>query len=312
MPRYSLPRLVLTSGDALSPAILEYSTWGTLNEQGDNCIVIGHAMTGSQDVQDWWPGLVGPNNVPDCKEEARDAALSKESVDPLIRSHNGEAARSSPGAFAIDTTKYFVFCANILGSPYGSSSPLSIDERTGKCYGPDFPLTNTRDDAQLQLHALAHLGVKSIACALGGSMGGMLVLELALAACAAEGPSPRIPVRTLMPIASTLTSSSWIMGWNEIQRAAIQMDPAFDEGRYCWQMRRFLRCEATQALGNGGEKVVVLGIPTDRLFAFSEQQDMARFLDSELCAIESMDGHDAFLIKRDLVASKIEQLLCVS
>jgi homoserine O-acetyltransferase len=88
-----------------------YSTWGVLNETHDNVLVVCHALTGSSDVSDWWRPLIGPGK-------------------------------------ALDYTRYFIFCANVLGSPYGSASSLSVNPKTGKQYGPTFPDTSIRDDVQ--------------------------------------------------------------------------------------------------------------------------------------------------------------------
>jgi len=103
--------LPLDNGVILEKVDIAYKTWGVLNEKRDNVIVICHALSGSSDVSDWW--------------------------EPLLR----------PGK-AFDFTRYFVFCANLLGSPYGSASPLTINPRTGERYGPLFPDTSIRDDVR--------------------------------------------------------------------------------------------------------------------------------------------------------------------
>jgi homoserine O-acetyltransferase len=79
---------------------------------------------------------------------------------------------------AFDTTKFFVFCANVLGSPYGSASPLTINSETGEQYGPEFPLVSVRDDVRLHRLILDSLGIKSVAICIGGSMGGMQVSSI--------------------------------------------------------------------------------------------------------------------------------------
>lgn len=78
---------------------------------------------------------------------------------------------------AFDTTKFFIFCANVLGSPYGSASPLTINTETGEQYGPEFPLVSVRDDVRLHRLILDSLGIEKIAICIGGSMGGMQVSE---------------------------------------------------------------------------------------------------------------------------------------
>ena len=101
----------LESGRQLSSVSVAYKTWGKLNEAGDNVLVLCHALTGSSDAQDWWRPLMGPGK-------------------------------------AFDYNRFFIFCANQLGSPYGTSSPLTFNNETGRAFGPDFPDTTIRDDAK--------------------------------------------------------------------------------------------------------------------------------------------------------------------
>ncbi|OWB66270.1 hypothetical protein B5S33_g2970 [[Candida] boidinii] len=135
-----IPEFELESGDIIYNVPVAYKTWGKLNEKGDNCMIITHALTGSADVADWWG--------------------------PLL-------ARGK----AFDPTKFFIICLNSLGSPYGSASPLTMDHEFGERYGPEFPLCTIRDDINIHKLVLDSLGVKSVAICIGGSMGGMLALE---------------------------------------------------------------------------------------------------------------------------------------
>lgn len=98
---------------------MAYKTWGKLNATSDNCLVVCHALSGSSDISDWWGPLLG----------------------------NGKA---------FDTSRYFIFCANVLGSPYGSTSSLSIDPDTGRAYGPEFPQTTIRDDIRYAVLLCIH------------------------------------------------------------------------------------------------------------------------------------------------------------
>lgn len=107
----AIPSFQLESGQTLEYCQIAYKTWGTLNSTRDNVLVVCHALTGSSDLVDWWRPLFGPGK-------------------------------------ALDPTRYFIFCANCLGSPYGSQSPLSIDSKTGKPYGASFPATTIRDDVR--------------------------------------------------------------------------------------------------------------------------------------------------------------------
>ncbi|KAK6456475.1 homoserine O acetyltransferase [Scheffersomyces xylosifermentans] len=135
-----IPAYVLECGETLSNFPVAYKTWGRLNDDQDNVILINHALTGSSDVQDWWGPLLG----------------------------NGKT---------FDPSRFFIICINFLGSPYGSASPVSVDKSTGKPYGPSFPLVTVKDDIGIHKLILDSLDVKGIACVIGGSMGGMLALE---------------------------------------------------------------------------------------------------------------------------------------
>ncbi|ODQ45654.1 hypothetical protein PICMEDRAFT_16948 [Pichia membranifaciens NRRL Y-2026] len=137
-----VPEFELECGDILYKVPVAYKSWGKLNEKGDNCMIICHALTGSADVSDWWGPLLGRGK-------------------------------------AFDPTKFFIICLNSLGSPYGTASPLTTDYEFGESerYGPEFPLSTVRDDVNLHKLVLDSLGVKQCAICIGGSMGGMLALE---------------------------------------------------------------------------------------------------------------------------------------
>lgn len=126
---------------------------------------------------------------------------------------------------AFDPSRYFIFCANVLGSPYGSSSPVTINPTTGLRWGPEFPLATVRDDVKLHKIILDHLNVKSVAIVVGGSMGGMQVLEWACMY------SPSF-VRNIIPMATAAHHSAWGISWGEAQRQAIYSDPNYDGGYY--------------------------------------------------------------------------------
>ncbi len=159
-------------------------------------MVICHALTGSADAKDWWgPLLGGPEE-------------------------DGKEAR------AFDMSRFYVVCINSPGSPYGSVSPVTAmdgDAEKGN-YGPEFPLTTIRDDVGIFKLVLDDLGVKQVATVIGGSMGGMLVLEFAY-----FGPEY---VRTIIPIATSARYSAWGISWGEAQRQSIYSDPKYDDGYY--------------------------------------------------------------------------------
>ncbi|KAI7161290.1 Homoserine [Hortaea werneckii] len=191
-----IPSFELESGVVLHDIPVAYKTYGTLSPQGDNAMVICHALTGSADVGDWWgPLLGGPGD--------------------------GEK-----GARAFDMSRFFVVCVNSLGSPYGSASPVTAKDgdAANEHYGPEFPLTTIRDDVNIFKLLLDDLGVKQIATVIGGSMGGMLVLEFAYFG--------RDYVRSIIPIATSARYSAWGISWGEAQRQSIYSDPKYDDGYY--------------------------------------------------------------------------------
>ncbi|PVV02824.1 hypothetical protein BB560_002710 [Smittium megazygosporum] len=181
------PDFTLENGTVIKEVSVGYKTWGTLNEERNNCMVICHAFTGSSDVADWWGPLLGKGR-------------------------------------SFDTSRFFVVCVNVLGSPYGSSSPLTINPDTGKPYGPEFPLTSIRDDVALHRRVLDYLGVKQVAICIGGSLGGMHCLEWATFG--------REYVRTIIPIATSGKHSAWGISWGEAQRQMIYSDPYYNDGYY--------------------------------------------------------------------------------
>lgn len=183
-----IPQLQLESGITINNFPIAYKTWGNLNETGDNVLVICHALTGSSDVADWWGPLLGDD-------------------------------------LAFDPSRFFIICLNSMGSPYGSFSPLSINETTGQRYGPEFPLCTVRDDVRAHRIVLDSLGVTSVACVIGGSMGGMLALEW----CAIYGKKY---VKNLVALATSARHSAWCISWSEAQRQSIYSDPNYCDGYY--------------------------------------------------------------------------------
>ncbi len=191
-----LKRLELECGEELQDLSVAYETWGTLNEARDNTIVVCHALTGHSTAADtsekegWWQGLVGQG-------------------------------------LAIDTNKYFVVCANVLGSCYGTTGPGSINSKTGKAHGIKFPAITIRDMVKVYALCLDQIGIKRIHTVIGGSLGGMMVLEW----------GAMYPEKTerLISIAACAQHPAWATAWNEIQRQAIRNDPAWQKGAYVRQ-----------------------------------------------------------------------------
>ncbi|KAF8261827.1 homoserine O-acetyltransferase [Lactarius quietus] len=188
---YSVDSFQLECGVVLRDVPIAYKTWGTLNETTDNVMVICHAFTGSADVEDWWGPLMGRGK-------------------------------------AFDESRFFIVCINVMGSPYGTASPVTKDPNTGNPYGPVFPATTIRDDVRLHKLVLDHLGVSSVAVVIGGSMGGMAVLEWPL--CTTKGY-----IRHIIPIATSASHSAWCISWGEAQRQSIYSDPEYADGYYSVQ-----------------------------------------------------------------------------
>ncbi|MCL6524074.1 MAG: homoserine O-acetyltransferase [Thermoflavifilum sp.] len=176
----------LESGVVLPELHVAYHTYGQLNAAADNVIWICHALTANSDVAEWWPGLVGPGKV-------------------------------------IDPEKYFIVCANILGSCYGSSGPLTPNPHTGKPYYSHFPLVTIRDMVHAHMLLAQYLGIKSIYLAVGGSMGGYQAMEWAIM-------EPAF-IQRLFLLATGAAESAWGIAIHTAQRLAIEADSSWQEDR---------------------------------------------------------------------------------
>jgi homoserine O-acetyltransferase len=169
--------LPLESGAVLPFFEVAYCTYGTLNAAKDNVVWICHALTANADAADWWDGLVG-------------------------------------GGKLFDPQKYFVVCANILGSCYGSTSPVSVNSETGVAYESNFPVLTIRDLVQAHIALADRLGVEQIKLLIGGSLGGQQCMEWAIA------QPDRI--QNLALIATNARHSAWGIAFNEAQRMALK------------------------------------------------------------------------------------------
>lgn len=176
-------KITLESGDTLPELEIAYCTYGTLNLEKSNVIWICHALTANADAEDWWPGLIGDNRV-------------------------------------LDTQKYFIVCANILGSCYGTTGPTSINPLTGKKYGTDFPKVTVRDIVNVHQLLFEHLQLENIFLLIGGSLGGQQAMEWAIQ----NAPQ----VKNLLLLATNARHSAWGIAFNEAQRMAL--DAGGDKG----------------------------------------------------------------------------------
>ena len=191
--------LQLDTGLVLSPITVAYETLGTLNHDKDNAVLICHAFSGDSHVAGFYPD------------------------DPSENNPGWWDFMVGPGK-GIDTDRYFVICCNILGSCMGSTGPSSINPKTGKPYGLDFPMVTIGDMINAQKQVLKHLGVKKLHSVIGGSVGGMQVLEWCV----------RYPemIKSAIPIATTMRHSALAIAFNEIARQAIMADPQWNKGDY--------------------------------------------------------------------------------
>ena len=193
--RVTLPGpLALDGGGTLAPVEIGYATYGTFD--GTNAVLVCHALTGDQHLASvhprtgkpgWWDRMVGPGRP-------------------------------------IDTDRWFVVCANVLGSCMGSSGPASINPATGMAWGMAFPVITIRDMVRAQAMLLDHLGIGTLAAVVGGSMGGMQALSWA-----ATFPER---VRAALVIASTARHSAQNIAFHEVGRQAVMADPAWRGGDY--------------------------------------------------------------------------------
>ena len=188
--------LKLDCGQIINDYPLAYETYGSLNKNKDNAILVCHALTGDQFVtglnpitqkEGWWSYAVGPNK-------------------------------------SIDTNKYFVICANVLGGCMGSFGPSHINQQTKKIYGTDFPVITINDIVNAQVNLLDHFGIKKLFSVVGGSMGGMQVLQFV-----SNFPEK---TKTAVPIACTSSHSAQNIAFNELGRQAITADHNWLDGKY--------------------------------------------------------------------------------
>lgn len=322
---------VLENGDRLTDVQIAYRTWGDPANAVDNAVLICHALTGSADVEAWWPNIIGPGR-------------------------------------AFDPAHDYIICANILGSCYGTTGPVSIKPGSDERYRADFPRVSVRDMVSLQRALLDELGVECLELVTGPSLGGMQALEWAI--------SYPERVRSVVPIGVGGRHSAWCIGVSEAQRAAIAADPNWNDGYYSddappssglaaarmmavctyrswesfdsrfgreqradelYQVQSYLRHQGekindrfdantyvtlthamhTHDLSRGrgdypdilqtiSQPALVVSVSTDALYPPEEQQVLADHLPAARYDIlESAHGHDGFLIETETLGHKI-------
>ncbi|MGD0624690.1 MAG: homoserine O-acetyltransferase [Thermodesulfobacteriota bacterium] len=188
--------LVLESERTLGPVTIAYETYGTLNRDRTNAILVAHALSGDahaagfyegDSAPGWWDVMIGPGK-------------------------------------AFDTERYFVICSNVIGGCKGSTGPSSLNPRTGKPYGLNFPVITIADMVEAQRHLVDYLGIERLLCVTGGSMGGMQALQWV--------NSYGERVRSAIPIAAALKHSPQQIAFDEVVRQSIMADPAWRQGDY--------------------------------------------------------------------------------
>ena len=329
--------LNLDSGASLHHYSLAYRTWGTLNSNANNAVLVVHALSGSADLEAWWPDLLGEGK-------------------PL------------------DPSRDFVICINLLGSCYGSSGPIAPrnDSALADSWKSDFPIISVRDQVRAQAALIRSLGIKKLRCIIGPSLGGMIALEWALLEPELTG--------SLVLIATTAFHCAQAIASSECQRAAIRLDPHFNDGQYDVEQqpkhglslaRRLAfigyRCEQELAqrfgrqsgeqhsfsvldyLSHQGEKFVarfdansyirltqcmnthdlgrdrgsvetalqsisqptlVISLDSDQLYPIAEQKLLAKHIpNAEHVVISSRYGHDGFLIESEAMSGVLTPFL---
>ncbi|MEO1052137.1 MAG: homoserine O-acetyltransferase [Bacteroidota bacterium] len=319
-------------GEVLPEVEIAYCTFGELNEKKDNVVWICHALTANADPVDWWPGLVGDG-------------------------------------FLIDPKKYFIVCANMLGSCYGSTGPTSINPKTRHPYKSTFPLVTIRDIVKSLGLLQTTLGINQIHLAIGGSMGGQQVVEWAIADSGL--------FKNICILASNAYHSAWGIAFNETQRMAIRADQTFlsddpkagEQGleaaraiamlsyrnygtyvstqtneeavndnfksssyqNYQGQKLRkrfdvhsyytlskamdshnvsWGRNSLEEALSSIKANAMIIGIMSDILFPIQEQRFLAEHIPGAVLEeIDSLYGHDGFLIETKILTEKINKLI---
>lgn len=185
MPKFQYPHpFRLERGSVLPEICIDYRTYGQLNASRDNVVWVCHALTGNAEVHDWWDGLVGPDKV-------------------------------------LDPRRYFIVCANVLGSCYGTTGANTTDPRTDRPYGDSFPDVTIRDMVRAHCLLRDHLGLKRIRLGIGGSLGGQQLLEWAV-----QEPTS---FDRIVPIATNAQHSAWGIAFNTAQRMALDSDPTLHD-----------------------------------------------------------------------------------
>ena len=197
---------ITESGETLTRLTIAYDTYGTLNSEKNNVVWVCHALTSNSNVVDWWPGVVGKNRV-------------------------------------IDPERYFIICANIMGSCYGTTGPTSVNALSGKPYYSNFPLVTIRDMVRAHIILRQHLGIENIFLLMAGSMGGYQALEWSV--------MEKERIQNLFLVTTSAAESAWGIAIHTAQRMAIEADKSW--------------CDENENAGKNGLKAArAIGVLTYR------------------------------------------------
>lgn len=227
---------LLECGNILPAFSLAYTTLGTLNAEKSNVVWICHALTANSEPEEWWPGLVGKGKI-------------------------------------FDPGKYFIVCANMLGSCYGSTNPRSVNPLTGKAYGTEFPLITIRDMVRAMDLLRIDLGIDEIQMITGGSMGGQQVLEWNIL-------RPDV-FRYNFVIGTNAVHSPWGIAFNEAQRMALEADPTL------WNPEPGSGQKGLEA----ARATAMLSYRNYTAFDKTQQDDPEKLLDFRASSYQRYQGH---------------------
>lgn len=247
-------------GGEIKPLVLVYETYGKLNADQSNAVLIHHAISTNAHLAStpqnpevgWWEAMVGPGK-------------------------------------AIDTDQYFVICINNLGSCFGSSGPASVNPATGKAYRTDFPTLSIDDIVRSQQVLLEALGIKKLHAVIGNSMGGMLSIRFAILY-----PNH---LKKLISVSSCFRAYPVSIGYHDIQKAVIALDPDFHQGRY--EKNPMLGLKLARKIG-----LISYRDAEDLNYRFLETEDIREYLEYNAnklaakfdanCYIYLLDAMDSF------------------
>ncbi|MEG1554455.1 MAG: homoserine O-acetyltransferase [Rikenellaceae bacterium] len=231
----------LECGEVLKGVTIAYTSYGAISPSRDNIIWVCHALTASSEVAEWWPHTV------------------------------------EKGRF-LDPDKYFVICANILGSPYGSTSPLSINAATGEPYYDTFPLVTVRDMVAAHKLLASHLNIKRVKMLIGSSLGGFQALEWIVS-------EPDF-AETAVLIATSAKAEPWAIAFSESQRMALLTDPTFGEKN----------CSAGAHGLATARSIAMLSYRGQRAYDHSQEEDVSKIDDFRAASYQRYQGEK--LVKR--------------